>query len=130
MCVSHCKKLNRIMLKLLELLVVNSIDSLMISTQTRDMTLTLCVIYLKITKYTNHLFSSIKHLHYDNSSPCNSLYNKIPWRVWLSKWPRDLQHIDWPIGYHYESTIIPSQNIIIPQVNVNVITLRSGKELP
>ncbi|RDY08780.1 hypothetical protein CR513_06959, partial [Mucuna pruriens] len=37
--------------------------------------------HLRITKYTNH------HLLLDNNNLC-SLYNRIPWRIWSSKWPR------------------------------------------
>ncbi|RDY06979.1 hypothetical protein CR513_08968, partial [Mucuna pruriens] len=53
-------------------------DIPMISTQTRDMTITLYRIYLKTTKVTNDLFPSIKHLHSDNKNSCNSLYIRIP----------------------------------------------------
>ncbi|RDX87876.1 hypothetical protein CR513_30602, partial [Mucuna pruriens] len=69
----------RMTIQLANLMVTNSID--MISTQTRDITKILCKIYHRTTKDINHLFPSIKHLHSDNSSPCSSLYNKIPQRI-------------------------------------------------
>ncbi|RDY01391.1 hypothetical protein CR513_15299, partial [Mucuna pruriens] len=52
-------------------------SSPMINTQTRDMVQTLHNMYLRDT---NH------NLRLNNNNLC-SLYSRVPWRIWSSKWP-------------------------------------------
>ncbi|RDX73740.1 hypothetical protein CR513_46609, partial [Mucuna pruriens] len=89
----------------------------MVNTQIGDMVRTLCNMYLKDT---NH------NLHSDNNNLC-SLYSRVPWRIWSSKWPRitfNSKRICFTSSKH-----IPSQTILSPQANMSVITLRSGMKL-
>ncbi|RDX82486.1 hypothetical protein CR513_36725, partial [Mucuna pruriens] len=80
----------------------------MINTQTGDMVLTLCKMYLRITKHTNH------HLHLDNNSLYN-LYNRIPWGIWSNKFLLK------PLSVHKQITIpLPFPSRVVQARNFEI----------
>ncbi|RDY01731.1 hypothetical protein CR513_14905, partial [Mucuna pruriens] len=83
-------------------------------------------------KDTNH------NLHLDNNNLC-SLYSRVPWRIWSSRWPQitfNSKKMCLPHVIQLATTMnqlqskgseqIPSQTILSPQANLNAITLKSA----
>ncbi|RDX94579.1 hypothetical protein CR513_23018, partial [Mucuna pruriens] len=100
--------------------VVSSISSPMISTQTRDMVLTLCKMYLRITKDSNH------HLHLDNDSLCN-LYNIFQQKCECNN--SGLANTDWIISHRYESTTVQSLHKFDLEIDMTLYRLRKARSI-